>query len=216
MHRYKNAAKLLLAQGLHPKVVHDLLRQGPISLTQDTCSHMLPHVQREAAEKMRALLPGRTVGLNKQALYSFRPTHGGDPPLCFAGEGGTPHEDWKAADIPLTPVSCPKRAQGYGGAPRPAGNYTRSHQLIRSRRAAGARLGAGPNGSRAMTLHAAMIYSAPLTPVRRRAGTLSFRNSREGLMRIWLGTKNSIEGTRWILSLIVPEPATLNLAHRCA
>lgn len=50
------AATLLLAEGIHPKVVQEMLGHSAVSLTLDTYSHVVPDLQREAAEKMQALL----------------------------------------------------------------------------------------------------------------------------------------------------------------
>jgi site-specific recombinase XerD len=47
---------LLLAQGVHPKVVQKILEHSQISLTMDTHSTVLPSVSREAAEHMDAVL----------------------------------------------------------------------------------------------------------------------------------------------------------------
>jgi integrase len=49
-------ATLLLAQGVHPKVVQERLGHSQISLTMDTYSQVLPTLQREAAEKLDDLL----------------------------------------------------------------------------------------------------------------------------------------------------------------
>ena len=49
-------ATLLLVQGVHPRVVMDILGHSQISLTLDTYSHVIPSLQAEAAEKMDALL----------------------------------------------------------------------------------------------------------------------------------------------------------------
>lgn len=51
-----SAATLLLAQGVHPKVVQEMLGHASISLTLDTYSHVLPNLQVEAAERMQQLL----------------------------------------------------------------------------------------------------------------------------------------------------------------
>ncbi len=53
------AATLLLVQGVHPKVVQEMLGHASISLTLDTYSHVTPTLQAEAAEKMQAVLSGR-------------------------------------------------------------------------------------------------------------------------------------------------------------
>ena len=49
-------ASLLLVQGVHPRVVMETLGHSQISLTMNTYSHVLPPLQREAAEKMQAAL----------------------------------------------------------------------------------------------------------------------------------------------------------------
>jgi integrase len=49
-------ATLLLVQGVHPKVVQEILGHSQISLTLDTYSHVLPHVSAEAALQMDAAL----------------------------------------------------------------------------------------------------------------------------------------------------------------
>lgn len=50
------AATLLLAQGVHPKIVQEMLGHASIALTLDTYSHVTPTLQAEAAEKMQAVL----------------------------------------------------------------------------------------------------------------------------------------------------------------
>ena len=50
------AATLLLAQGVSPRVIMEILGHSQISLTMDTYSHVLPALQREAAEQMDAVL----------------------------------------------------------------------------------------------------------------------------------------------------------------
>jgi integrase len=50
------AASLLLAQGVHPRVVMELLGHSTIALTMNTYSHVIPALEREAAERMDALL----------------------------------------------------------------------------------------------------------------------------------------------------------------
>ncbi len=49
-------ASLLLAQGVHPRVVMETLGHSQISLTMNTYSHVIPSLQREAAERMEAVL----------------------------------------------------------------------------------------------------------------------------------------------------------------
>jgi integrase len=53
-------ASLLLVQGVHPRVVMETLGHSQISLTMNTYSHVLPVLQREAADRMEAVLAGHT------------------------------------------------------------------------------------------------------------------------------------------------------------
>lgn len=52
------AATLLLAEGVHPKVVQELLGHSSITLTLDTYSHVMPGLHAEAAARMDALFKG--------------------------------------------------------------------------------------------------------------------------------------------------------------
>ena len=52
------AATLMLSEGVHPKVVQEALGHSQISITLDTYSHVLPTMQREAADRLDALLGG--------------------------------------------------------------------------------------------------------------------------------------------------------------
>ncbi len=49
------AASLLLAQGVHPKVVQERLGHATISMTLDTYSHLIPSMGRAAADQLDAL-----------------------------------------------------------------------------------------------------------------------------------------------------------------
>lgn len=49
------AATLALGEGVHPKVVQEMLDHLQIAITLDTYSHLLPTMQKEAAAKMDAL-----------------------------------------------------------------------------------------------------------------------------------------------------------------
>ena len=55
------AATLLLTQGVHPRVVMETLGHSQIGVTLDTYSHVLPVLQREAADEMDKAL-GRASG----------------------------------------------------------------------------------------------------------------------------------------------------------
>ncbi len=50
------AATLLLAQGVHPRVVMELLGHSQISLTMETYSHVLPDAMREAVARIGVML----------------------------------------------------------------------------------------------------------------------------------------------------------------
>jgi integrase len=52
-------ASLLLAQGVHPRGVMEVLGHSQISLTMNTYSHVMPALLRDAADKMDAILSGR-------------------------------------------------------------------------------------------------------------------------------------------------------------
>lgn len=49
------AATLMLTQGVHPKVVSDMLGHATIAITLDLYSHVLPAMQKEAVQAMDAL-----------------------------------------------------------------------------------------------------------------------------------------------------------------
>ena len=50
---------MLLRQGIHPKVVSELLGHSQIAITLDTYSHVLPDMQREATVALDRLLGGK-------------------------------------------------------------------------------------------------------------------------------------------------------------
>ena len=51
-------ATLLLSKGVHPKIVSERLGHSSTQITLDTYSHVLPHMQKETAEKLEAMLFG--------------------------------------------------------------------------------------------------------------------------------------------------------------
>jgi integrase len=53
-----SCATLLLAQGVSPRVVMEMLGHSQVSLTLNTYSHVLPTLQQDAARKMDAILGG--------------------------------------------------------------------------------------------------------------------------------------------------------------
>jgi integrase len=50
------AATLMLVQGVHPKVVSEMLGHASISITLDLYSHVLPNMQRDATAAIDRLL----------------------------------------------------------------------------------------------------------------------------------------------------------------
>ena len=52
------AASLLLAQGVEPRTIMEILGHSQVSLTLDTYTHIMPTLQRDAAAKMDAILRG--------------------------------------------------------------------------------------------------------------------------------------------------------------
>jgi integrase len=51
-------ASLLLAQGIHPRGVMEVLAHSQISLTMNTYAHVMPTLLRDASDKMDAILSG--------------------------------------------------------------------------------------------------------------------------------------------------------------
>jgi integrase len=51
-----SAASILIAQGVHPKAIQELLRHSSIQLTMDTYGHLFDQVQQETADKMDEIL----------------------------------------------------------------------------------------------------------------------------------------------------------------
>jgi integrase len=55
-----SCATLLIAQGVHPRVIMEILGHSQISTTMNTYAHVLPATQREATAKIDALFPEHT------------------------------------------------------------------------------------------------------------------------------------------------------------
>jgi integrase len=53
-----SAATLLLEEGMHPKIVSEMLGHSTIAITLDLYSHVTPTMQRQATEAMNRLLEG--------------------------------------------------------------------------------------------------------------------------------------------------------------
>ena len=61
-------ATLLLAAGIHPKIVSSRLGHADISLTLNVYSHVLPGMQREGAEKLNVMLFDRPESGQQKAV----------------------------------------------------------------------------------------------------------------------------------------------------
>ena len=57
-------ASLLLAQGVHPRVVMETSGHSQIQLTLDTYSHVMPVMQRDAASRMNTPLTATSTAEN--------------------------------------------------------------------------------------------------------------------------------------------------------
>jgi integrase len=51
-------ASLLLAEGINPRIVMEILGHSQVSLTLNTYSHVIPSLGREAADRLESLLGG--------------------------------------------------------------------------------------------------------------------------------------------------------------
>lgn len=69
------AATLLLLQGIHPKVVSEMLGHSQIGITMNLYSHVLPNMQRDAPAAMDRLL-GSYNGAVCSVLPSTLPSSG--------------------------------------------------------------------------------------------------------------------------------------------
>jgi hypothetical protein len=111
-------ASLLLAQGVHPRVVMETLGHSQIGLTMNTYSHVIEEVRREAAARMEAVLGGGRTDERGETPVAVKPTSG-------EGEAGVSSEkDWsRARDSNPRPAdyeSLPRAAQADPGRPKPA------------------------------------------------------------------------------------------------
>jgi integrase len=57
-------ATLLIQQGEHPKVISERLGHSSITITMDLYSHVMPNMQKEAAQKLDDFLFGETQARN--------------------------------------------------------------------------------------------------------------------------------------------------------
>ena len=62
-----SAATLLLSEGVHPKVVQELLGHSNISMTMDVYSHVLPSMQQDAISRLNSALWKKEEGRSENA-----------------------------------------------------------------------------------------------------------------------------------------------------
>lgn len=62
-----SCATMLIAQGVHPRIVMEILGHSQISVTMNTYGHVLPEVERAAAEAMDRLFCGGAGTAGKEA-----------------------------------------------------------------------------------------------------------------------------------------------------
>ena len=62
-----SAATLLLSEGVHPKIVQELLGHSNISMTMDVYSHVLPSMQQDAISRLNTVLGNYDEGGDQSA-----------------------------------------------------------------------------------------------------------------------------------------------------
>ena len=66
------AATLLLTQGVHPRVVMDLLGHSQIAVTMNTYSHVVPALRKEAANQMDQILNPKPVATSVATKPAYK------------------------------------------------------------------------------------------------------------------------------------------------
>lgn len=77
-------ATLLLQQGIHPKVVSERLGHSRVAITLDRYSHILPHLQKDAAERVDVALRDIVLSDGLQTVCKPEDTSPSDPPPGFS------------------------------------------------------------------------------------------------------------------------------------
>jgi integrase len=86
------AASLMLAQGVPARVVMETLGHSQISLTMNTYSHVVPALQREAADRMDVVRVDRPPSLQEGGRIEAGWSPGG--PAALAGRRGGYRPGW--------------------------------------------------------------------------------------------------------------------------
>jgi integrase len=95
------AATLLLSEGVHPRVVMELLGHSQMRTTMDIYSHVMPALAREAADRMGAVLlsPLATIGNQTGNQPKIVDLAEGSSPLEMGGAEGTRTPDPHTASV---------------------------------------------------------------------------------------------------------------------
>jgi integrase len=62
-------ASLLLAQGVHPKIVQEMLGHSSVAITMDLYSHVTPSLQTEAAQRLDAILRPSLAAVSRLGAF---------------------------------------------------------------------------------------------------------------------------------------------------
>ena len=107
------AATLLLSEGVHPRVVMELLGHSQMRTTMDIYSHVMPALAREAADRMGAVLLGDGPSRPSATYNGLQPIAtklieddlaGASSPLKMGGAEGTRTPDPHTASPILRPI----------------------------------------------------------------------------------------------------------------
>jgi integrase len=110
------AATLLLSEGVHPRVVMELLGHSQMRTTMDIYSYVMPALAREAADRMGAILldPISSIG-NQRRLVDQA---GASSPLKMGGAEGTRTPDPHTASVVRYQLRHSPRTRAGLGRPR--------------------------------------------------------------------------------------------------
>jgi integrase len=121
------AATLLLSEGVHPRVVMELLGHSQMRTTMDIYSHVMPALAREAADRMGAVLlsPLATNGnqTGNQDFLELGPS--ASSPLEMGGAEGTRTPDPHTASPTCGFFCSPANSGIVGESPYVVGRFSR-------------------------------------------------------------------------------------------
>jgi integrase len=82
------AATLLLGEGVHPRVVMELLGHSQMRTTMDIYTHVMPALAREAADRMSTVLLGNVPITAHPIAHNAVPSGGSESVICTENTGG--------------------------------------------------------------------------------------------------------------------------------